>query len=55
VYAKYILATVAFVLAVAAFAQGGRRGVLRHPQTRTWILVALILGLVSGWLFARGL
>jgi hypothetical protein len=50
--AKYILAVLAVVfltLATLGPATGRPR-----PQTRTWLLVGVIFGLVSLWLFARG-
>jgi len=54
VYAKYILATVALVFIAAALVRRRRTGVMAHSQSRAWILVGLILGAVSAWLFARG-
>jgi DMSO reductase anchor subunit len=51
---KYILA----VLSIAFFAAGGRRLIQDagrlHPQSRTWLLIAVIFGVVSSWLFVRG-
>jgi hypothetical protein len=50
--AKYILAVlaVAFLLAAAGKASRHSAG---HPQVRTWALVGVIFGIVSGWLFSR--
>jgi hypothetical protein len=47
--AKYILAALAVVFAIAAVARGSR-----SPQGRTWLRVAIIFTAVSIWLFVRG-
>jgi len=47
--AKYILAGLAFVFVIAALLRGPRT-----PQGRTWLLIAVIFGIVSSWLFAHG-
>jgi uncharacterized membrane protein HdeD (DUF308 family) len=52
--AKYILALLSVVFLVA-----GARRIVRdtwklHPQSRTWLLIAVIFAVVSSWLFARG-
>ena len=47
--AKYILAALAVVFAIAAVIRGPR-----SPQGRTWLRVAMILTAVSIWLFVRG-
>ena len=47
--AKYILAALAVVFAVAAITRGPR-----GPQGRTWLRVAIIFAAVSIWLFVRG-
>jgi hypothetical protein len=31
-----------------------RDGGKSHPQSRTWLLIAVIFGIVSGWLFVQG-
>ena len=49
--AKYILAVLAVVFLAAALRRMGRGGGLSHPQTKTWLLIAVIFGLVSAWLF----
>lgn len=51
--AKYILALLSVLF---LFAAGRRRMRNRqpHPQTRTWLIVAVIFAAVSVWLFARG-
>lgn len=51
--AKYILAVVAVLFAAAAARRFARDGELR-PQTRTWLLVSMICGAVTTWLFTRG-
>jgi len=52
--AKYILGALAVVFAAAAFRRMSGGGGLAHPQTRTWLLIAVIFAGVSVWLFARG-
>ncbi len=48
---KYILAALAAVFFVsAALRATGRRG-WRHPQVRSWLLLAAIFSGVSAWLF----
>jgi DMSO reductase anchor subunit len=47
--AKYILGTLAVVFLIAALTRGPRTA-----QGRTWLLIAIIFGLVSSWLFAKG-
>ena len=49
--AKYILVVLAVVFLAAAFRRMGRGGGLSHPQTKTWLLIAVIFGIVSAWLF----
>ena len=52
--AKSILAGLGAVFLIGALARvsvGG--GGLTHPQTRTWLLIAIIFASVSGWLFFR--
>jgi hypothetical protein len=44
---KYILAALAVLFVVLALARGG----LARPQARTWLLIAVIFGVVSAWLF----
>ena len=51
--AKYILAVLAVAFLVAAAGKASGQG-NRHPQVRTWTLVGVIFGIVSGWLFSRG-
>ena len=51
--AKYILAGLGAMFLIGALARASRGGGLTHPQTRTWLLIAIIFGCVSGWLFYR--
>jgi hypothetical protein len=53
VAAKYILAVVAMAFLAAALTRLSRGGGLGHPQTRTWLLVAVIFAAVSAWLFSQ--
>jgi hypothetical protein len=52
--AKYILAVVAAVFLVAALKRLSRGGGIRHPQTKTWLLISVIFAAVSVWLFSQG-
>jgi DMSO reductase anchor subunit len=47
--AKYILVVLALAFLLTALTRGPRT-----PQGRTWLLIAVIFGIVSSWLFARG-
>jgi len=51
VAAKYILGGLAVAFLVAALMRMSRGGGLSHPQTKTWLIVAAIFGVVSAWLF----
>jgi hypothetical protein len=51
--AQYILAVAAAVFLAAALMRVSRGGAARHPQTRTWMTIAVIFGAVSAWLFYR--
>jgi DMSO reductase anchor subunit len=53
VAAKYILAVVGAIFLVMGILRATRLGA-SHPQARTWLLIAAILGTVSLWLFSRG-
>jgi hypothetical protein len=48
--AKYVFV----VLALAFLAAGILRGGLSRAQSRTWLLIGLIFGAVSGWLWSCG-
>jgi hypothetical protein len=52
--AKYVLALLSVVFLAAATRRLVRDGGQLHPQSRTWLLIAMIFAVVSGWLFARG-
>jgi len=49
--AKYILAALTVVFLVLAAARLARAGDIAHPRTRTWLLIGLIFGAISAWLF----
>jgi hypothetical protein len=49
--AKYILAALAALFLVLALTRIGRRGRMAHPQSRTWLIIAIIFGAVSACLF----
>jgi DMSO reductase anchor subunit len=51
--AKNILAVLAVAFLIAAAARLVRDGGRAHPQSRTWLLIAAIFGVVSIWLFTR--
>jgi hypothetical protein len=53
VAANYILAVLAVAFLVAALVRLQRGGGISHPQTRTWLVIAFIFGIVSVWLFLR--
>ena len=53
--AKYILAALATVFLGAALRRMLRRGGgVSHPQTRTWLIIAIIFAVISAWLFSHG-
>jgi len=49
--AKYILAALAAVFVIAGVVRLVRDGGRTHPQSKTWLLIAAIFGVVSAWLF----
>jgi hypothetical protein len=51
--AKYILAALAIVFLILAFTRGGGHD-QTNPRGRTWLLIAVLFGLVSAWLFYQG-
>jgi hypothetical protein len=54
VTAKYILAGLSvlfFILAMSRMARGSGAG---HSQARTWLIIGVIFGVVSAWLFSQG-
>jgi hypothetical protein len=52
VSAKYILAVLAVAFLAAALMRLSRGGGMRHPQTKTWLLIAAVFAAVSAWLFS---
>lgn len=52
--AKYILAALAVIFLVLAVSRITRGGHAAHPQIKTWLLIAVIFGAVSAWLFYQG-
>lgn len=51
--AKYILAAISAIFFFFALLRMAR-GSAVHPQARIWLLVAVIFGAVSAWLFYQG-
>lgn len=51
--ATFLLAALSAAFLIAAVSRMARGGGVAHPQTRTWLLIAVIFGGVSGWLFYR--
>jgi hypothetical protein len=49
--AKYILPALTIAFLAAALWRLARDGFTLGPASRTWLLVALIFGAVSGWLW----
>jgi hypothetical protein len=54
VAAKYILAALAAGFLVAALMRLARGGRIAYAQAKTWLLIAVIFGGVSAWLFFQG-
>jgi hypothetical protein len=52
--AKYILVGLAVAFLLAALMRLQRGGGILHPQTKAWLLIAFIFGIVSEWLFYCG-
>ena len=52
--AKYILSALAVIFLLAAFWRLMREGFRLAPASRAWLLVGLIFGAVSGWLWWLG-
>lgn len=51
--ARHILATLALVFTVLALARIARNGRAGYVQARAWLLVAVIFGAVSAWLYLK--
>jgi hypothetical protein len=49
--AKYILGGLAALFIALAFARIARSRGGMHPQARAWLLIGVIFGVASGWLF----
>ena len=49
--AKYILLALALVFFALAVRRMVRTRTLSHPQSRTWLIIAVIFAAVSAWLF----
>jgi drug/metabolite transporter (DMT)-like permease len=47
----YILGALSVLFLALAAVRLARPGGQRHPQTRTWLIIGLIFGAVSAWLF----
>jgi hypothetical protein len=50
--AVYILGALSLVLLALALGRIIKGGRASHPQTRTWVIVGVVFGLVSLWLTA---
>ena len=51
--AKYILAALSVRFIVLGLRRMLGGGGAAHPQSRTWLLIGIIFGVVSAWLFTR--
>lgn len=51
---KYILAALSVLFLALAITRMARGGGAAHPQSRTWLLIGIIFGAVSAWLFYQG-
>jgi hypothetical protein len=51
---KYILAALSAVFLILAIGRIARGGKAAHPQSRTWLIIGIIFGVVSAWLFYQG-
>jgi hypothetical protein len=51
---KYILGALSAVFLVLAFSRMASGGTKAHPQIRTWLLIGIIFGVVSAYLFLQG-
>lgn len=52
--AKLVLAVLALAFLTAALIRLSRGGGISHPQTKTWLLIAVIFGAISVWVFRVG-
>ncbi|HET9386378.1 MAG TPA: hypothetical protein VFO67_14650 [Gemmatimonadales bacterium] len=51
--AKYILAALSVLFIVLGLRRMSRGGGAAHLQSRTWLLIGIIFGVVSAWLFTQ--
>jgi hypothetical protein len=51
--AKYILAVLSIAFITAGTLRSMRDSSKLHPQARAWLLIGLLFGIVSAWLFYR--
>ena len=51
---KYILAGLSVIFIALALSRMVSAGARAHPQSRTWLLIGGIFGVVSAWLFYQG-
>lgn len=51
---KYILGALSVVFLLLAVSRMVRGGAAAHPQVRTWLIIGVIFGVVSAWLFYQG-
>lgn len=51
--AKYIFPLLAVAFLAAALMRLSAGGAISHPQTKTWLLIAVIFGVISAWLWWR--
>ena len=51
--AKYILAALSVLFIVLGLRRMSRGGGASHPQSRTWLLIGAIFGVVSVYLFLQ--
>ena len=49
-----MLAALSILFFILAFTRMARGGGAAHPQSRTWLLIGIIFGVVSAWLFYQG-
>jgi len=52
--AKYVLGVLAAGFLAAVLMRLWRGGGIRHPQTKTWLLIGVIFAGISAWLFSQG-
>jgi hypothetical protein len=51
---KYILGALSIVFLALAFIRMASGGTKAHPQIRTWLIIGIIFGAVSAYLFLQG-